>query len=218
MTLTLDLQGKILKLLYHRNGRVDSLGMKGMWVGYNVGCTMGLTLGHGHGHGACQIDRPSNGSMWNFYSFKPVGQWMGYSFTDLGAEGCCRSLNALGFFLAVWPSKQHQALCIISSPYVNSNWMVWKRLNCVLTSVTLTLTFCLDLTSVIGNNSWKFHDDNWYDDGDIVKKCGRRMDRWTDWTIHRAAWSQLKMVQKVWMLRDTICIQEFYIDFLSSLG
>ena len=36
-------------------------GMRGMWVGYDVGCTMGLTLGHG----AWQIDRPSNGSMWN---------------------------------------------------------------------------------------------------------------------------------------------------------
>ena len=48
-----------------------------------------------HDHGAWQIDQPSNGSVWNFYSFQPVGQWMGYSFTDLGAEGCCRSLNAL---------------------------------------------------------------------------------------------------------------------------
>ena len=65
--------------------------MKGMWVGYGVGCTMRLTLGHG----AWQIDQPNNGSMWNSYSFQPVGQWMGYSFTDLGAEGCCRSLNAL---------------------------------------------------------------------------------------------------------------------------
>ena len=65
--------------------------MKGMWVGYDVGCTMGLTLGHG----AWQIDQPSNGSIWNSYSFQPVGQRMGYSFTDLGAEGCCRSLNAL---------------------------------------------------------------------------------------------------------------------------
>ena len=73
------------------NGRVDSRGMKGMWVGYDVGCTMGLTLGHG----AWQIDQPSNGSIWNSYSFQPVGQRMGYSFTDLGAEGCCRSLNAL---------------------------------------------------------------------------------------------------------------------------
>ena len=65
--------------------------MKGMWVGYDVGCTMGLTCGHG----AWQIDRQSSGSMWNSYSFQPVGQWMSYSFTDLGAEGCCRSLNAL---------------------------------------------------------------------------------------------------------------------------
>ena len=56
-----------------------------------MGCTMGLTLGYG----AWQIDRPSNGSMWDSYSFQPVGQWMVYSFTDLGAEGCCRSLNAL---------------------------------------------------------------------------------------------------------------------------
>ena len=55
---------------------------------------MGFTLGHG----AWQIDQPSNGSIWNSYSFQPVGQWMGYSFTDLGAEGCCRSLNALFSF------------------------------------------------------------------------------------------------------------------------
>ena len=33
-------------------------------------------------HSAWQID------------FEPVGLWMGYSFTDLGAEGCCRFLNA----------------------------------------------------------------------------------------------------------------------------
>ena len=84
MILTLDFQGKILKLLYLRNGRVDSLGMKRMWVGYDVGC-----------HGAWKIDRRSNGSMLNSYSFQPVGPWMGYSFTDLGAEVCCHSLNAL---------------------------------------------------------------------------------------------------------------------------
>ena len=56
-------------------------------------------------------------------------------------------------FLTVWPwnktddlgkqqgtsSKQHQALCIISSPYVNSNGAtVQQRLNGVMTSVTLT--------------------------------------------------------------------------------
>ena len=60
--------------------------MKEMWVGYNVGCTMSLA------------NWPSDGSMLNSYNFQPVGPWMGYSFTDLGAEGCCHSLNTL--FLA----------------------------------------------------------------------------------------------------------------------
>ena len=32
---------------------------------------------------------------YELYSFQPVGQWMDYLFPDLGAEGCCRSLNAL---------------------------------------------------------------------------------------------------------------------------
>ena len=111
MTSTLDLQGKILKLLYLRNGRVDSLGMKGVWVGYNVGCTMGLTLGHG----ACQIDRPSNGSMWNSCSFQPLGQWMGYSFTDLRAEGCCHSLNALFCIRSVSVELLESDVAVISS-------------------------------------------------------------------------------------------------------
>ena len=84
-------EGQVLKLLYLRNGRVDSLGMKGMWVGYDIGWTMGLTLCHS----AWQIDQPNNGSMWNFYSFQPIDPWMGYSFTDLGAEGCCHFLNTL---------------------------------------------------------------------------------------------------------------------------
>ena len=30
-----------------------------------------------------------------YISFQPFGPWMGYSFTDLGAEVWCRSLNAL---------------------------------------------------------------------------------------------------------------------------
>ena len=34
----------------------------------------------------------------NEISFRPVGPWMGYPFTDLrAAEGCRRSLNALLF-------------------------------------------------------------------------------------------------------------------------
>ena len=51
-------------IAYFRNGKVDRLGIKEFWVGYNVVCTMGLLLGHS----ALQIDRPSNGSMWNSVS------------------------------------------------------------------------------------------------------------------------------------------------------
>ena len=112
-------------------------------------------------------------------------------------------------FLAVWTwnwtddlekqqdtsSKQHQAVCIIGSPYVNSNWSYGPetaKLCFDLCGLDLwPLTFCMDLTSVIGNNSWKFA--WWYNDGNIVKKCDRRADRRTDWTIQRAVWSQLKM-------------------------
>ena len=54
----------------------------------------------------------------------------------------------------------------------------------------LTLTLCMDITIVIGNNSWKFHDDMMM--GIYWKGCDKRTDRRADWTVHRAAWSQLK--------------------------
>ena len=68
------------------------------------------------------------------------------------------------------------------------------KLGCDLCDLDLwppTLTFCMDGTSVTGHNfikiSW------WYDDGNIVKKLWRTDGR-TDWTIHRAAWSQLTRI------------------------
>ena len=64
---------------------------------------------------------PSNGSMWNSYSFQPVGPWMGYSFTDLGAEGCCRSLNVL---FTMFPSYHHE---IFRSYYQWQKWGPCKR-------------------------------------------------------------------------------------------
>ena len=105
--------------------------MKGMWVGYGVGCTMRLTLGHG----AWQIDQPSNGSMWNSYSFQPVGQWMGYSFTDLGAEGCCRSLNALFNKIGVYRIAGARCCC-----HFADLWSYFKPF-CVMI-VTLSLFWC----------------------------------------------------------------------------
>ena len=63
--------------------------------------------------------------------------------------------------------KQYQALCIISSSFVNSKWsygLETAKLVFDLCDLDLwPLTFCMDkighYTSVIGNNSWKFHDD-----------------------------------------------------------
>ena len=53
----------------------------------------------------------------------------------------------------------HQALCIMSSSYVNSNGSYGLETDKLgLTSVTLTLTIYIDITSVNGNNL-KSHDD-----------------------------------------------------------
>ena len=43
--------------------------------------------------------------------------------------------------------------------WIQTGITVRKRLSGVMTSVTLTLTFRMDITSVNGNNFWKFHDD-----------------------------------------------------------
>ena len=74
------------------------------------------------------------------------------------------------FFLAMWPWNlmydlenpllSNIKLCVsFIIICIQTGVMVWKQLSCVLTSVTLTLIFCMDITSVIGNNSWKFHHD-----------------------------------------------------------
>ena len=53
--------------------------------------------------------------------------------------------------------KQHQAICVISSSYVNSNWSYspeMVKLGCDLCDLDLwplTLTFCMDLTLVLGD-------------------------------------------------------------------
>ena len=93
---------------------------------------MGLTLGHG----AWQIDQPSNGLMWNSYSFQPVGQWMGYSFTDLGAEGCCCSLNAL-FYITLASSVN---LCTPSAiVFVSIKARIWHP---IFADTSMAAPFC----------------------------------------------------------------------------
>ena len=95
-----------------------------------------------------------------------------------------------------------QAFCIISSLYVNSNWSYgpetakWGHDLCDLDLWPLTLTFCMYITSVIGNYSWKFHDD--MTTGTLSTRCHRQTrqtrqtDRQTEIAVLRAAWSQLK--------------------------
>ena len=57
----------------------------------------------------------------------------------------------------------------------------------------LTLIFGLDITSAIGNYSWKFHDDTMT--GTLWKKVSET-DGQTDIAILRAAWSQLKIISQ----------------------
>ena len=61
----------------------------------------------------------------------------------------------------------HNAICTISSPHVNLNWSYssemakWVHDLCDLDLWPLTLTFCMDLTSVNGNKSWKLRMIRW---------------------------------------------------------
>ena len=86
----------------------------------------------------------------------------------------------------------------------------------------LTLTFSMDLTFVIGNNSW------WYDDGNIVKKVWQmdrrtygRTDRQMENTICRAAWSQLKTIRHLFyatssFVQHFVPIGEFKLEVQSG--
>ena len=95
---------------------------------------------------------------------------------------------------------------------MNPNWSYspeTAKLGCDLCDLDLwplTLTFCMDVTLVRGDNSWKFHDDTMM--GTSSKRCDGQTDGRTDGhghgrtdtdgrtenTIHRAAWSQLKTI------------------------
>ena len=79
------------------------------------------------------------------------------------------------------------------------------KLGCDLCDIDfwpLTLTFCMHLPVVIGNNSWTFHDDtimgtlskrcDGQTDGRTDRRTDRRTDGQTEKTICRAARSQLK--------------------------
>ena len=91
MTLTLDFHDQIFNSHILGMGRSIDLEWKRCELDTMLYAQWACFWATVHG----KKDRPSNGSIWNSYSFQPIGPWMGYSFTDLGAEGCCRFLNAL---------------------------------------------------------------------------------------------------------------------------
>ena len=114
------------------------------------------------------------------YYFKLCASFRSYWWIQTGVTaGNTQSGSNSTIIWAVWPwnwtddlekqygtsSKQHQAVCIISSSYVYSNWSYSPEAVkfgfdlCDLDLWRLTSTFCMDITFAIGNNSCKFHDD-----------------------------------------------------------
>ena len=101
------------------------------------------------------------------------------------------------------PLLSNIKLCA-SLPYVNSNWSYgpetakWGHDLCDLD--LWPRTFCMDITSVNGNISGKFQDDTIT--GTLSKKAWQtdrqtdgQTDRQTEISVHRVAWSQLKITK-----------------------
>ena len=64
---------------------------------------------------------------------------------------------------------------------------------CDLVLWSLTLTFCMDITSVNGNDSWKFKDDTMR--GKLSKDV---TNGWTsEMSVRRAVWSQLRSFRTI---------------------
>ena len=157
--------------------------------------------GEGGYHPRKQTSNPRHPSV-DFYHY-PVAVWVNSAPQPKRWGPRAHRGTNLGenwqIFLAVWPwnltddlekqkgtsSKQHQALCFISSSYVQSNWSYgpetakWGHDLCDLDLWPLTLTFCMDVTSVIGNNSWKFMMIRWQEHSQ-KGVTDRRTDRRTE--------------------------------------
>ena len=126
-------------------------------------------------------------------------------------SGNAQSGSNTTIFSAVWPwnlmddlekqqgtsPKQHQAICIISSSYVNSNWsyspetVKLGRDLCDLDLWPWPFAWTLPWSLVITPENfmmipWWEHSQKGVTDG--------QTDRRTENTIHRAAWSQLKII------------------------
>ena len=80
----------------------------------------------------------------------------------------------------------------------------WGKICFDLWPWPLTLTFCIDIMIVNGNNSWKFHDDTMTEI--LWKKCDGWTNRQTDRSVLRANWLQLKISWMSHLIHRTIRI------------
>ena len=93
---------------------------------------------------------------------------------------CCSLLpwNLIGYLSYIL-----QALYIVSSPYMWNQTGVKLGFHlCDLDHWPLMLTFCMNITSANGNNSWKFHADTMKHSK--KKRCDGRTDEQTDGLNH----------------------------------
>ena len=122
--------------------------------------------------------------------------------------------------------KQHQALCIISSPYVNSQIgvTVWKRLSGVMTSVTLTFDLWPSPVAWTSRLSMVLTPENfrmirWQEH--CTKRCDGRTDRRDRSVPPKAAWSQLKTIGQLFYATSSfvhhfVAVGQFKVELQSG--
>ena len=148
----------------------------------------------------------------------------------------------LTIFLAMWPwnltddlekqvgtsPKQHQALCIISSAYMNSNWSYSPEM-AKLGKTSVTLTFDLwplscawtSLLSLVVTPEnfvviwWQKHSEKGVTDERTEGRMDGQADRWTERGVLRAAWLQLKTQKNIsWMINTNMTIDTMFLWLL----
>ena len=145
--------------------------------------TSDLDLFHGHHFFYCN-------NSWKFHSMIPWWEHSEKGVTDRQED----RRTDWTIHRAAW--SQLKTIMVLLLCYfklcassVNSNWSyspetpkLGQNLFCPLSPWPLTLTFCMDITSVNDNNSWKFHDatmrETWKRCDRRTKECTHRQDHW----------------------------------------
>ena len=142
------------------NGKVDWLGMKEVWVGYNVGCTMGFFLAHS----AWQIDQfptcwPMNGlfvhwsRVWGVLSFSerlvPYG--------NVNIEGNIQSHAVVLLMMSLWLKWLHFTQFAIQFLH-KASFDLWVYCRCLY--VCLSMSINSELVHLITHHLFKLGSPN----------------------------------------------------------